>query len=78
MWLNFFIFFLFSFSIPAECSVLKDKVITFNNRTYKTEMPISCYQVVAQDCTPELKFLVLLRRDQTHEKNEISVKIHNM
>ncbi|XP_037553993.1 vitellogenin 2 isoform X3 [Nematolebias whitei] len=62
----------------AECNVLKDTVVTFNNRTYKTEMPISCYQVLAQDCTSELKFLVLLRRDQTHERNEINIKIHNI
>nr|XP_054608292.1 vitellogenin-2-like isoform X2 [Nothobranchius furzeri] len=62
----------------AECSVIKDTVDTFNNRKYKTEMPLSCYQVLAQDCTPELKFMVLLRRDQTHERNEINVKIGNI
>uniref|UniRef100_A0A3Q3AFJ4 Vitellogenin-2-like n=1 Tax=Kryptolebias marmoratus TaxID=37003 RepID=A0A3Q3AFJ4_KRYMA len=62
----------------AECSVLNDTVVTFNNRRYKTEMPLSCHQVLAQDCTSELKFLVLLRKDKTHEKNEINIKIHNI
>lgn len=41
-------------------------------------MPHSCYQVLAQDCTSELKFMVLLKRDQTAEQNEINVKIENM
>ncbi|XP_062252051.1 vitellogenin-2-like [Platichthys flesus] len=62
----------------AECTMTKDTVITFNSRTYKNEMPHSCYQVLAQDCTPELKFLVLLKRDQSQEQNEINVKIANL
>ncbi|XP_060934605.1 vitellogenin-2-like [Limanda limanda] len=62
----------------AECTMTKDKVITFNNRTYKNEMPHSCYQVLAQDCSPELKFIVLLKRDQSQEQNEINVKIANL
>lgn len=68
----------FFLSAPAECSMVKDKLITFNNRKYKNEMPHSCYQILAQDCSPELKFLVLLRRDQTQEQNQITVKIANM
>ncbi|XP_029905195.1 vitellogenin-2-like [Myripristis murdjan] len=59
----------------AECTMVKDTLTTFNNRKYKNEMPHSCYQVLAQDCTPELKFMVLLKRDQTHEQNLINVKI---
>ncbi|MED6284428.1 Vitellogenin-2, partial [Characodon lateralis] len=62
-------------SNAAECSVVKDTVVTFNNKKYKTEMPHSCHQVLAQDCTSEMKFIVLLKRDQTTEQNEISVKI---
>ncbi|XP_028259820.1 vitellogenin-2-like isoform X2 [Parambassis ranga] len=59
----------------AECTLIKDTVITFNNRKFKNEMPHSCYQVLAQDCTPELKFIVLLKRDQAQEQNQINVKI---
>ncbi|XP_035863457.1 vitellogenin-2-like isoform X3 [Sander lucioperca] len=62
----------------AECSMVKDTVVTFNNRKYKNEMPHSCSQVLAQDCTPELKFIVLLKRDQTEEQNQINVKIGNI
>uniref|UniRef100_A0A8D0AQ40 Vitellogenin-2-like n=1 Tax=Sander lucioperca TaxID=283035 RepID=A0A8D0AQ40_SANLU len=65
-------------STAAECSMVKDTVVTFNNRKYKNEMPHSCSQVLAQDCTPELKFIVLLKRDQTEEQNQINVKIGNI
>ncbi|XP_018528704.1 vitellogenin-2 [Lates calcarifer] len=62
----------------AECTMIKDTLITFNNRKLKNEMPHSCYQVLAQDCTPELKFIVLLKRDQAQEQNQINVKIANI
>ncbi|KAJ4942878.1 hypothetical protein JOQ06_005390 [Pogonophryne albipinna] len=58
----------------AECSFANNILTTFNNRRYKTEMPQSCYQVLAQDCTNELKFMVLLKKDQM-EQNYINVKI---
>lgn len=58
--------------------MIKDTLITFNNKKYKNQMPHSCHQVLAQDCTPELKFIVLLKRDQTQEQNQINVKIANM
>ncbi|KAK1896871.1 Vitellogenin-1 [Dissostichus eleginoides] len=58
----------------AECSFAKNTLTTFNNRRYKNEMPQSCYQVLAQDCTNELKFMVLLKKDQI-EQNYINVKI---
>uniref|UniRef100_A0A8C4ICX9 Phosvitin n=1 Tax=Dicentrarchus labrax TaxID=13489 RepID=A0A8C4ICX9_DICLA len=62
----------------AECTMVRDKLITFNNRKFKNEMPHSCYQVLAQDCSQELKFIVLLKRDQTLEQNLINVKIENI
>uniref|UniRef100_A0A8C1DR09 Phosvitin n=1 Tax=Cyprinus carpio carpio TaxID=630221 RepID=A0A8C1DR09_CYPCA len=66
--------FLISFSL-AQCSMMQDTITTFNNRRYKNEMPISCYQVLAQDCTPELKFVVLLKKDQESEKNHLNIKL---
>uniref|UniRef100_A0A3P8W3Z2 Vitellogenin-2-like n=1 Tax=Cynoglossus semilaevis TaxID=244447 RepID=A0A3P8W3Z2_CYNSE len=62
----------------AECSLVKDTIITFNKRKIRTQLPHSCYQVLAQDCTPELKFIVILKRDQMQEKNQINLKIANM
>lgn len=59
----------------AQCSMMQDTITTFNNRRYKNEMPISCYQVLAQDCTPELKFVVLLKKDQESEKNHLNIKL---
>lgn len=41
-------------------------------------MPISCYQVLAQDCTPELKFVVLLKKDEESEENRLNVKLADM
>lgn len=40
-------------------------------------MPLSCYQVLAQDCTDELKFMVLLKKDHI-EQNHINVKVADM
>ncbi|XP_041647048.1 vitellogenin-2-like isoform X8 [Cheilinus undulatus] len=62
----------------AECTMVNNRLVTFNNRKYKNEMPHSCYQVLAQDCTSELKFIVLLKRDHTQEQNLISVKVANI
>ncbi|XP_073699923.1 vitellogenin-like [Garra rufa] len=59
----------------AQCSMMQDTITTFNNRRYKNEMPISCYQVLAQDCTPELKFVVLLKKDEETEENHLNVKL---
>ncbi|XP_049442919.1 vitellogenin-1-like isoform X2 [Epinephelus fuscoguttatus] len=58
----------------AECSFVKDTLTTFNNKKYKNQMPLSCYQILAQDCTDELKFMVLLKKDHI-EQNHINVKI---
>lgn len=56
----------------------QDAVTTFNNRRYKNEMPISCYQVLVQDCTPELKFMVLLKKDEESEQNHLNIKLADM
>ncbi|XP_022593896.1 vitellogenin-like [Seriola dumerili] len=66
--------YLFAKAGAAECTFTRDTLTTFNNRRYKNEMPLSCYQVLAQDCTNELKFMVLLKKDHI-EQNHINVKI---
>ncbi|KAM9761569.1 vitellogenin 2 [Menidia menidia] len=62
----------------AECTMGNETLMTFNRRKYKTEMPHSCFQVLAQDCTSELKFMVLLKKDETQQQNLINVKIENI
>lgn len=65
------------FPSSAECSFTGNTLTTFNNKKLKNEMPSNCYQVLAQDGTDELKFIVLLRKDRTEQK-QISVKIAHM
>ncbi|XP_038855683.1 vitellogenin isoform X2 [Salvelinus namaycush] len=72
------IHYLFSEVNAVQCSMVRDTLTTFNNRKYKTEMPLSCYQVLAQDCTIELKFMVLLKKDHASEQNHINVKISDI
>ncbi|XP_045904896.1 LOW QUALITY PROTEIN: vitellogenin-like [Micropterus dolomieu] len=69
--------YLFAKAGAAECSFNKNILTTFNGRKYKNEMPLSCYQVLAQDCTDELKFMVLLKKDHI-EQNQINVKLANI
>lgn len=76
LWLMIIIKSFFKFS-AAECSFINNTLSTFNNREYKNEMPRSCYQVMVQDCTKELKFMVLLKKD-TIEQTHINVKIADM
>lgn len=63
---------------PVECTVLKDKIITFNRRSFNTELPHSCAQVLVQDCSQELKFLVQLKKDYTQNQNLVNVKIADL
>jgi hypothetical protein len=53
-------------------------VTTFNHRIFKNQMPESCSQVLAQDCTEDLKFIVLLKKDLASNKKQINVNIADM
>ncbi|CAL8393716.1 unnamed protein product [Boreogadus saida] len=59
----------------AVCTIVNDKVTTFNERIFKNQMPESCSQVLAQDCTEDLKFIVLLKKDLASNKKQINVNI---
>uniref|UniRef100_A0A8K9UW97 Phosvitin n=1 Tax=Oncorhynchus mykiss TaxID=8022 RepID=A0A8K9UW97_ONCMY len=72
------IHYLFSEVNAVKCSMVRDTLTTFNNKKYKINMPLSCYQVLAQDCTTELKFMVLLKKDHASEQNHINVKISDI
>lgn len=76
--LIFYILYYKNCTFLAQCSMDQDAVTTFNNRRYNNEMPISCYQVLAQDCTPELKFMVLLKKDEESEQNHLNIKLADM
>ncbi|KAF7665906.1 hypothetical protein LDENG_00127010 [Lucifuga dentata] len=59
----------------AECTLTESTVTTFNGKKFEHQIPDSCYQVLAQDCTPELKFMVLLKKDIINEQKQITIKI---
>ncbi|KAM4629838.1 vitellogenin-like [Polymixia lowei] len=68
--------YLFAKANAVQCSFTGDTLTTFNNRRYKHEM-LSCYQVLAQDCTQELKFMILLKKDHI-EQRHVNVKIADL
>ncbi|XP_055020642.1 LOW QUALITY PROTEIN: vitellogenin-1-like [Boleophthalmus pectinirostris] len=57
-----------------QCRFNEGQLTTFSKRQYKNYMPNSCYQLLAQDCTDELKFIVLLKKDSAG-RYMVNVKI---
>uniref|UniRef100_A0A672JNY0 Uncharacterized protein n=1 Tax=Salarias fasciatus TaxID=181472 RepID=A0A672JNY0_SALFA len=58
-----------------ECRIFQDKVRTFNGNSFSSDIPHLCPQILSQDCTAELKFMVLLKKDQATNQYEVNVKI---
>ncbi|MBN3316407.1 VIT protein, partial [Atractosteus spatula] len=56
-----------------ECSVTGNNFKTFNNIKFTSLLPKACYHVLAQDCTNDLKFLVLMRQE-TPNKKEVNIR----
>ncbi|NXE45337.1 VIT2 protein, partial [Casuarius casuarius] len=51
-------------NLKARCSVSQNMITTFNGVEFNYSMPANCYHVLAQDCSPELKFLVMMKRPE--------------
>ncbi|NXQ98510.1 VIT2 protein, partial [Sagittarius serpentarius] len=49
-------------NLKARCSVFQNRITTFNGVEFNYSMPANCYHVLVQDCSPELKFLVMMKR----------------
>uniref|UniRef100_A0A8B9CNV6 Phosvitin n=1 Tax=Anser brachyrhynchus TaxID=132585 RepID=A0A8B9CNV6_9AVES len=49
-------------NLKAHCSVSQNVITTFNGVEFNYSMPANCFHVLAQDCSPELKFLVMMKR----------------
>ncbi|NXS76448.1 VIT2 protein, partial [Pandion haliaetus] len=49
-------------NLKARCSVFQNTITTFNGVEFNYSMPANCYHVLVQDCSPELKFLVIMKR----------------
>ncbi|KAK7889452.1 hypothetical protein WMY93_025012 [Mugilogobius chulae] len=48
------------------CRFERGQLTTFSNKRYENYMPDSCFQVLAQDCTSSLNFIVLLKKDSSN------------
>ncbi|XP_069050631.1 vitellogenin-like [Lepisosteus oculatus] len=56
-----------------ECSVTGNNFKTFNNIKFTSLLPKACYHVLAQDCTDDLRFLVLMKQE-TPNKKEVNIR----
>lgn len=60
----------------ARCSVSQNMITTFNGVEFNYSMPANCYHILAQDCSPELKFLVMIKRlEESTDLTAISVRL---
>ncbi|XP_067252451.1 vitellogenin [Chanodichthys erythropterus] len=59
----------------AKCSKVRNTLTTFNHRIYNYVIPLSCYQVLVQDCTSEHKFIVLIKKENVFEHEDLNIKV---
>ncbi|XP_041277566.1 vitellogenin-2-like [Onychostruthus taczanowskii] len=65
-------------SLKGHCTVFQNKITTFNGVEFNYSMPAKCYHVLLQDCSPELKFLVTVKRlEESADLTAINVKVAN-
>ncbi|OPJ77397.1 hypothetical protein AV530_007725 [Patagioenas fasciata monilis] len=63
-------------NLKARCSVFQNKITTFNGVRFNYSMPVNCYHMLVQDCSPELKFLVMMKRsEESSDFTAINVRL---
>ncbi|NXB02323.1 VIT2 protein, partial [Cnemophilus loriae] len=63
-------------SLKGHCTVFQNKISTFNGVKFNYSMPANCYHVLVQDCSPELKFLVMVKRlEESSDLTAINVRL---
>ncbi|NXE89369.1 VIT2 protein, partial [Menura novaehollandiae] len=63
-------------SLKAHCTVFQNKITTFDGVEFNYSMPANCYHVLVQDCSPELKFLVMVKRlEESADLTAINVRL---
>ncbi|NWV55117.1 VIT2 protein, partial [Daphoenositta chrysoptera] len=63
-------------SLKGHCTVFRNKITTFNGVQFSYSMPANCYHVLVQDCSPELKFLVMVKRlEESSDLTAINVRL---
>ncbi|NWH83809.1 VIT2 protein, partial [Aegithalos caudatus] len=65
-------------NLKAQCSVSYNKITTFNEVQFNYTMPENCYHILAQDCSSDLKFLVMMKNvEESLNLKAINIKIGN-
>ncbi|NWT68181.1 VIT2 protein, partial [Prunella himalayana] len=65
-------------NLKAQCSVSYNKITTFNEVRFNYTMPANCYHILAQDCSSDLKFLVMMKNaEEAVNLKLINIKIGN-
>ncbi|NWI77061.1 VIT2 protein, partial [Dryoscopus gambensis] len=63
-------------SLKGHCTVFQNKITTFNGVEFNYSMPANCYHVLVQDCSPELKFLVMVKRlEESPDLTAVNVRL---
>ncbi|XP_037260290.1 vitellogenin-2-like [Falco rusticolus] len=63
-------------NLKAYCSVSHNKITTFNEVQFNYTMPANCYHIMAQDCSSDLKFLVMMRNaEKAMNLKAINIKL---
>ncbi|KYO36780.1 vitellogenin-1 precursor [Alligator mississippiensis] len=62
-------------TLKAHCSVSDNNITTFNGVEFNYSMPANCYHILAQDCSPELKFLVMIKNPEESDLKEMNIKL---
>uniref|UniRef100_A0A8C2T766 Vitellogenin-2-like n=1 Tax=Coturnix japonica TaxID=93934 RepID=A0A8C2T766_COTJA len=63
-------------NLKGRCSVSQNMITTFNGVEFNYSMPANCYHILVQDCSPELKFLVMMKRlEESADLTAISVRL---
>uniref|UniRef100_A0A8B9Q6K7 Phosvitin n=1 Tax=Apteryx owenii TaxID=8824 RepID=A0A8B9Q6K7_APTOW len=63
-------------NLKACCSVSRNKITTFNEVQFNYTMPANCYHILAQDCSSDLKFLVMMKNaEEATNLKAINIKL---
>ncbi|NXM20525.1 VIT2 protein, partial [Ploceus nigricollis] len=63
-------------NLKGHCTVFQNKITTFNGVEFNYSMPANCYHVLVQDCSPELKFLLMVKRlEESAELTAVNVRL---
>ncbi|NWX24359.1 VIT2 protein, partial [Aegotheles bennettii] len=63
-------------NLKAHCSVFQNMIRTFNGVEFNYSMPANCYHVLVQDCSSELKFLVMMKRlEESADLTAINIRL---